>query len=406
MVNSLHKKLHLNSGDEVKSLNSFTFLMVMSTLCAMGACALSNTSLRIASYISELLLIGYSLGNSHRIKGSGININAVVFVGIVVVLNNLLSPHQPQYSDLIKIAGYFCCFYYGTTLARRYNSLYVNKVLVYSLIFVPVLAVALFDHSVLKNVFFPNPNTFVYTGLVMGLFYALIHYKERYFMLIAWLIVAFYVLICTSLGVVVAIVLAYMILNVKMTHLPYLLLAGVVVVLAVIFIDIPLFIRVRDVINLWMSLSSDDWKNIQDVNYYELNQRITINGERSDVGSSVWRLAHWSSILSEYMKPIWTIPFGLGAGFSISYTGLLPHNDYLMILTEYGLIIFSLFIKFILGIFRKLKVERLLLYFILTVFLYHATENLIYTFPPNALLYFILGWCLIKSKKTMVFKKI
>jgi len=399
MVNSLHKILHLDRKDRVKSLNFFTFLMIVATLCAMGASALSNTDLRIASYVSELLLIGYSFGNSHRIKGSGIDINAVVFVGVVVVLNNLLSPHQPQYSDLIKIAGYFCCFYYGTTLARRYNRLYVNKVLLYSLIFVPVLVVAIFDHSVLKNVFFTTSNTFVYTGLSMGLFYALINYKERNFMMIAWMIVAFYVLICTSLGVVVAILLAYMILNVKMTHLPYLLSAGVVVILAVLFIDIPLFVRIRDVINVWLSMSASDWNNLQDINYYELNNRVNITGERGDVASSIWRLAHWSNIFTEYVKHVWTIPFGMGAGFSLTHTGLMPHNDFLMILSEYGLIVFCLFVKFITRIYKRMKGERMLVYFILAMFIYHLTENLMLTFPPNALFYFVLGWCMIKFKE-------
>lgn len=399
MVKSFHNEFCLNRGDKIKSLNVFVFLLLVTTLCAMGACALSNTTLRMSSYISELLLIVYALNNSYQIKKSGINIEAVLFAGLVVVLNNLLSPNMPQYSDLLKLAGYFCCFYYGTTLARHYDRLYINRILFFSLVFIPGITVALFDHTMLKNLFFPNPNTFVYTGLLMGMFYALINYKERYFMHIAWLIVAVYVLISTSLGIVVAILLAYMILNVKLVHLPYLLIVGITVVLVIIYIDIPLFVRIRDVINVWMSIDANEWKNLQQIDYYELSQRVTIKGERTDVSSSVWRLAHWSNIFSEYIGPIWTIPFGRGAGFAIFRTGLLPHNDYLMVLTEYGLIIFSLFMKFIFSIYRKMKEERMLLYFILTVFLYHITENLIYTFPPNALLYFILGWCTIKFKE-------
>ena len=233
----------------------------------------------------------------------------------------------------------------------------------------------------------------------MALFYALIHYKERHFMQIAWLIVAAYVLICTSLGVVVAIMLADMILNFKMTHLPYLLLAGVAFILAVIFIDIPLFVRIKDVINVWLSMSASDWNNLQDINYYELNNRVNITGERGDVGSSIWRLAHWSNILTEYVKHVWTIPFGMGAGFSISHTGLMPHNDFLLILSEYGLIVFCLFVKFITRIYKRMKVERMLIYFILAMFIYHLTENLLLNFPPNALFYFVLGWCMIKFKE-------
>ena len=389
----------MNSGGKVKSINIFTFLMVVATLCAMGACYSENTALRWASYASELLLIGYALYNSHNIGKSGINSQAVIFASILILLNNLVSPNNPQYANLIKLAGYFCCFYYGTTLARRYDGLCVSGALLFFLILVPVLVVATFDHTVLKNTFFTTSNIFVYTGLSMALFYALVNYKNRHFMLIAWAIVAFYVLICTSLGVVVAILLAYMILNLKASHLPYLFGAGIVVVLAVYFINIPLFIRIRDVISLWTTMSADDWKNLQDVNYYELNQRVEIAGSRGDVGSSIWRLAQWSGIFFEYVRRVWTIPFGMGSGFSVAYTGLLPHNDFLMILSEYGLILFFMFIKFIMSIYKKMKNERYLIYFVLAMYIYHLTENLMLTFPPNALFYFVLGWCAIKFDK-------
>lgn len=392
----------MNSRVREKSINVFTFLLVVATLCAMGACYWDNIALRWASYASELLLIGYAILNSHNISKSRINLQAVLFASIVIVLNNLLSPNEPQFANLIKLAGYFCCYYYGTTLARRYDSLSVDSNLLFALILVPVLVVAFFDHTIFKNAFFTTSNTFVYTGLSMTLFYALVKYKKRHFMLISWAVVAFYVLICTSLGVVVAILLAYMILNLKASHLPYLFFAGIIVILAVAFIDIPLFIRIRDVISLWLTMSSDDWKNLQTVNYYELNQRVDIAGDRGDVGSSIWRLAQWSGIFTEYVRRVWTIPFGMGSGFSISFTGLLPHNDFLMILSEYGLILFCMFVKFIMSIYNKMRNERYLIYFVLAMFIYHLTENLMLTFPPNALFYFVLGWCAIKYNKKVL----
>ena len=392
----------MNIRIRAKSLNVFTFLMVVATLCAMGACYMSSSILRYSSYISELMLIGYALLSSKHIEKSGINTRVVLFVGIVLLINYLLSPHTPQYSNLLKIAGYFCCYYYGTTLARIYDRLNVNNVILYALIFIPVVVVALFDHSALKNVFFVTSNTFVYTGLSMGLFYALVNYKERHSILVSWLIVASYVLICTSLGVVVAIMLAYLILNLKVSHIPYLMVLGVLFILAVLYIDIPLFVRFKDVIHLWLSMNANDWKNLQDVNFYELNQRVDIGGERGDIGSSVWRLAQWSRIFVEYVRRVWTIPFGMGAGFSISYTGLLPHNDFLMILSEYGLLVFCYFVRFIYIVYKKMKKEGVLVYFILAMIIYHLTENLMLNFPPNALFYFSLGWCMIKNNRKKI----
>ena len=202
-----------------------------------------------------------------------------------------------------------------------------------------------------------------------------------------------------------AIAMAFVILNLKRSHLPYLLIGSALLIMAILFIDIPLFARFRDVFALWSTMSSDDLKNLSDVNYYELNQRVETTGDREDVGSSVWRLSQWSGLLIEYFKNVWSIPFGLGTGFSVFKTGLLPHNDYVMILTEYGLIVFLLFFRFIRSVYRRLKNEGVLIYFILPMFIYSLTENLIQSFPQNAIFYFVLGWSINKYKfKTVAYE--
>lgn len=378
-----------------KSINTFVFLFFVAILFAMGAEAYDNDMVRYGSYFVEILLILYALFQSYW--GDIVIKNKYVLIcAVIIILNYLFSPYDHNYSDLLKFFGYLCCFKYGYTLSRQYNDLKVNKLLLALVVFFPIFMVAVYDDSYIKNTFFTNPNTFVYTGLSMGLLYLICNDAKPKAFWIAWIIVGLYVLTCTSLGVVVAILMAFLILNIRMSHIPYLLLSLIVLFIVIKYIDIPLFVRIRDVFNLWSSMSSSDLANLNDINYYELNSRVEINGEREDVGSSVWRLAHWLELFLDYIKNIWTIPFGLGVGYSVYKTDFLAHNDFLFILTEMGVVVFIFFIRIITTLFKGMKNEGKFIYFILAMFFYHFTENLIQTFPPNAILYFVVGWCMYK----------
>ena len=153
----------------------------------------------------------------------------------------------------------------------------------------------------------------------------------------------------------------------------------------------------RDVIAVWEYVF-DNGITINNVDYDELNN-LERMGARNDVSSSVWRFSQWTRLFIAYVSEIWTIPFGLGAGFAVKQTGLYPHNDYLLILTEYGLIVFMCIIKGVLRIYKRLKNEKMFIYFILTMLLYHLTENLLTYFPAEAFLFFLIGWCLYNYKK-------
>lgn len=362
----------------------------------MGSVYMDNQGMRVASYISECFLIVFALVRSSR-KGFFFKNIAVLSCAIILIVGYVASPYEPHYADLIKFFGYLCCYMYGASLAKKYSHVKIYKLLAFLLIFTPVVIVALFDHTVDKNLFFVNPNTFVYTGLSMGLLYSLLYIGKKNAIIHSWGIVLFYVLICTSLGVLFAIVSSYLILNFKKNHLPYLVIGSIALIMAVSFVDIPLFIRFRDVMNLWASMSYSDWKNLQDINIYELSQSVDVVGERTDNTSSIWRMSHWIGIFTAFISSWWHIPFGMGENFARSEFGNAPHNDYLKILVEYGLVVFCFFIKLVKKAYVSLKDNKALIYFVLPMFLYHFTENLIDTFPPNVILYFTLGWGMTKS---------
>ncbi len=381
-----------------KSVNIFVFLIFIAILGSMAAVYYNNTVFRIVSYISEILIIVNTLLYSFGKRDVNLSYLPIVLVSVIVIANYILSPYDHYSSDLLKFFGYFCCYKYGSSLACKYNKIVVDKKILYLLIFVPLIAVAFFDNTLVNNAFFVTPNTFVYIGVSIGLLYLLTHYEKKNAFWIAWGIVAMYVLLCTSLGVIVAIFIAYIILNLKKTHLPYLILGSVVAILAILYIDIPVFVRFRDVFHIWSSMSSSELKNIQDVNFYEISGRVELEGERTDVSSSIWRVVQWTGIFLAFIGDYLKIPFGEGVGWCVDSTGMMPHNDFLLILVEYGAIVFSFIVYFIRCIYKRMKTEGMLIYFILPMFLYHLTENLIQSFPPNVVLYFVVGWSMCKFK--------
>jgi len=378
---------------ETKSVNFFVFLILVSILSSMGAYYYNNTSLNIVSYASECLLIVYTILFSKWTGYEGRYIS-VCFCSLILVLNYLLSPNNPIYSDLLKYVGYFCCFHYGFNLAKSYNKLKVSKIILYLLIIVPAFFVAFFDDSVFKDKFFRSSNGFVYLGVSIATLFLLVSERNRRSFVKAIIIAIFYVLICTSLGVLVAALLSIMILNLKRSHLLYVLLGGIILGVIIVFVDLPIFIRIRDVFNVWNYMYENN-VGFNNVDIGELNG-LDRQGERKDASSSVWRIVHWLNLVKAYVVEIWTIPFGMGAGFSVFTTGYYPHNCYLQILIEYGLIVFVFFLKFVQYVYSHLHKEGMLFYFILTMLLYYLTENLLSNFPPGTLMYFSIGWALGK----------
>lgn len=395
MKNMSLMSLSESCGKKTVTVNGFAILLTISSLCAMGAVRYGSAGLRWGSYISEILLIIFAFMKSVQNKGFLLS-RSVILCLVVLVANYIISPFNHNNMDLLKYFGYLCVFNYGYSLSQKYDFVKVNSIILYLFILLPVIVVGMFDDTIEKNAFFTTPNTFVFFGLSVGLFYAFIKNRSGKSFWIAWIITTLYILTCSSLGVVVAIGLSYFVLNFKKEYIPKLMIGAVILLAAIFLVDLPVFIRFRDVISLWKTMSADDWKNLQDANFYELNHRVDVAGDRTDVGSSIWRLMQWTGLLSDYLSSVWPIPFGFGTGYSVHKTGLLPHNDYVMILTEYGLVVFMCFIRFVRKVFLRLKDERFLIYFILSMIIYYLTENLIVNFPQNAILYFVIGWCMCK----------
>ena len=99
-------------------------------------------------------------------------------------------------------------------MAKRHNIPKVSNTLLALLILPPALIVFLFDPTDEKKTFFENSNVFVFLGLTMALFYVFLKGYDKKHQIIAWGILVMYMAIGTSLGIIVAVALAYFLIRV------------------------------------------------------------------------------------------------------------------------------------------------------------------------------------------------
>jgi hypothetical protein len=124
-----------------------------------------------------------------------------------------------------------------------------------------------------------------------------------------------------------------------------------------------------------------------DVAYYE-QERVLGSGS----GSALWRLAHWKRTVTLYLDgtPTQQI-FGFGIGSSPRLLGVLPHNEYLRILIEQGIIGFFLFLFAWKRIIMTAPAQAR--YVGLIVAIYSFSENNLDNFPFMALFILCLSAC-------------
>lgn len=377
---------------KVKNINFFVLLVYLATVFAMLSSANSNIAMKAISLGIDVILIVYAI-ISVGINCIILNLNRpiVIICAIILCANFCISPYEPRYALLLKYFGYFTIYIAGKHLASNGYNLLCSKTLLYILTFTPLLAVAILDKTDMKTTFFANSNVFVYMGLCISLFYMHLNGISQKQLCITLVILSSYILVGTSLGVIVALMGSFLILNLKRVNLFFILGLVVIAIFFVTFSNIAVAVRIRDTIAIYKALDWYDWTHLSDISLYDLQQLVGASGAREDNTSSLWRIVQWTGLIKAYFTNFFNIPFGLGADYTIAKTGLPPHNDHILILVEYGIIVYGALFKGMINIYRKLQYSTIF-YLILAIFLYHFTENLIDTFPPNCLFYFVLGF--------------
>jgi hypothetical protein len=110
--------------------------------------------------------------------------------------------------------------------------------------------------------------------------------------------------------------------------------------------------------------------------------------------SGFFRLIHWTNIWDIYCSGgIGTWIFGYGAGQTPALTyaaGMLPHNDYLRVLVEYGLINLVIFVCFLAHVRTALTTSAANVLFVVLC-IYFFSENLLDSFTSMTLFFAYAG---------------
>lgn len=319
----------------------------------------------------------------------------ILLSAIIIIANILSSTYDADYSLLIKYFGYIVALCVGFNTANNINIRLSNTLLI-GIVLVPLFMVVVFDKSPVKDTFFPNTNNFVFWGAVSSLLYYISSSNKRKYRT-AIIILLAYILAGSTIGIVLALMAAITFVNVRsIKSFAFVSFTFIILILLISYSDIAIFTRIRAVIQ---TLSYADIRSINDIenlNLYELNQYANA-GERSDNTSALWRIQQWLGLISAFLnKWYYTLLVGLGDNYTTYKTGLPPHNDFLKILCEYGVIVFIAYFKYIIRAIRILYNSNYI-YIVLTIVIFHFSENLIHTFPTNFTFYFCIGYACAKT---------
>lgn len=116
--------------------------------------------------------------------------------------------------------------------------------------------------------------------------------------------------------------------------------------------------------------------------------------------SFIFRLKHWLDLLSIYVDSDfygWMFGFGIGSAAKMSFSQLVPHNDYLRILFEAGFVAFFGFVGLVSYLLIKLRGCWSVIP-LLAISFYFFTENLINNYVAMALFFYSAG-VLFKRKE-------
>jgi hypothetical protein len=109
--------------------------------------------------------------------------------------------------------------------------------------------------------------------------------------------------------------------------------------------------------------------------------------------SFVFRLKHWVDLLSVWSAGDvyhWLFGFGVGSSVRLSDMRLVPHNDYLRLMFEFGLVSLAAFVAMLALVFARLR-RRWETVPLLAVAIYLFSENLINNFTAMAFFFFSAG---------------
>ena len=390
----------------MKSYTSKNISMLVLVWCIILTTSLLNKAylqsniVNLTMYLIESLLI-FWLTIYILVKNPCFFTNYIIVISFFLIVSNFLfSSTLNEPSLLLKIWGYLCTFGFGVIIAKENRTIYTNKILLRFLIFFPLLLVLFLDKTPSKEMFFSDGNMYTLYGVCCSMLYYVCNENEAHVFKKSIGIVIAYLAVGSSMGIIVAFLLSAILINKERRNfIKGLLLLAIIIVLFVVLVDIPITYRIKNTFDIFSSLSLDEWKNLGDVNLYDLQMENPVeDGNRSDNTSAIWRMKHWLIIVVDYINNIpFCLPFGEGVDYISTKFGKAPHNEWLRILAEFGVIIFTCCMLGAIKLYKRLKNSNIA-YFIMPFIFYMLTENIVETYINCSIFFMVAGYSFFHVK--------
>ncbi|MDZ7919080.1 O-antigen ligase family protein [Rhodoferax sp.] len=304
--------------------------------------------------------------------------------------------------DVIKIAIAPSFIIIGTSLAVDISKWSMKerstKLLFWALILLPLLAILIQlltgsrDFSENKQIgFFANRNNAGLYAICLLSFYCVLTDKP-FASPILYMCVG---LMFGTLGLFLAVVLALFLSISRAAHLVMgIVLIASTLILVSFFPEVGSKLRIKPVIDSIVLLASGRI-DLETVTYADLVRLLNTQ----DL-SFLFRLKHWYNLFNIYIDGNFSnYLFGFGAGSSVALStiNLVPHNDYIRVIFEFGFIAFLGFIGLLVSVVRSIP-RGWTLTPILVVVVYFFSENLINNYLAMILFFLSAGVLATRSR--------
>jgi hypothetical protein len=313
-----------------------------------------------------------------------------LFVFFLFFIGTILSHNVSQFSfkGVMRYFAYYCFAVFLSYFPSSSIELMVRRI---SQTFILLLPYAIFETLTKERyvLVFQHSNNLAYVLVILLLFHLGDTSKWKWGYVLG---LAFSILLTKSSGasfVMILLVLVHIFVFEKIP-LPNKIITFVAV-FSMILLGFSLF--PERVLEQWDSFSQINWEQMK---YRALKHRFGSHG------SGVWRITYWIAILDEFFKsPLRTIIFGLGldtmtvGNYAYSFMNRDPHNDYVKLITEFGILGVLFFVYFLVQV-AKITGRKFLWVVALLLPMYFG--NILVNFP-FIILYIAFLSCLEKDFK-------
>lgn len=375
-------------------------LLVIGTVISSPALDFAVSLLPLAL---SLLIIYSLLINKANLMLSITDCILICMVILSLLMHILFAPFL-NITDAVKFYLIFFVFFVGKWSAMNNMEFYFNKHVYFAAFIVfpiaLVIAFHFFPREDLSVLFFSNKNNAVAFCLIscLTLRAALPNIFTYYLYGLAF----FWVVSFDTLGALLAFFAALLIINFRVSVKNIILATFVLVFFILLFSysEIPIFERLRLVLSgLREFLAQFSFRDVAEVSYGEY---AALQGGSNDV-SLFFRLKQWleiAFIIWDGSRVHIVTGYGMNASIVKTSIGLVPHNDWLRVFFELGVVAFLAFLLLNVRIFISLvKQDKYSTVIFLTVIIFMFSENLINNFLSMSLLYFSTAFILNRQEK-------